>query len=48
MDGSRMGMIAGGKKWNYELLAFNDKDKDGTLQEACHSCGFSYTIIIKP
>jgi hypothetical protein len=47
MSGDRMGFIGGGKKWNYELMAFNDKAENGTMQSACHKCGFSYFIKIK-
>lgn len=47
MSGDRMGFIGGGKKWNYELMAFNDKETNGTLQGACHNCGFSYEFKIK-
>lgn len=43
--GERRAFLAKGKKWNYELLVFNDKTKEQKQFEPCFNCDFSYTIV---
>jgi len=43
--GERRGFIAKGKKWNYELMVFHDKDKGQKQFEPCFKCDFRYTLL---
>jgi hypothetical protein len=44
-SGQRTGVLTKGKKWNFELMAFHDKEKQQKYHQPCFKCKMEYEII---